>query len=104
MTLYHYVLYSFSDEGITCDELTGYEEKPNSYMRPKYFPHRIPKESVGKVVHDLSESWNLYLTEKDDERARSLIADAIREDIKEQGRKFLRKKAELEEKLLEVSK
>lgn len=73
-------------------------------MRPTYFPQRVPKESIGKVVHDLSGSWNLYLNERDDERARSLVADAVREDIKEQERKFLRKKAELDEKLLEVSK
>lgn len=104
MTLYKYTLYSFAHDGLICEELKGYDEKPKSYMRPTYFPQRVPKESIGKVVHDLSGSWNLYLIERDDERARSLVADAIREDIKEQERKFLRKKAELDEKLLEVSK
>lgn len=104
MTLYHYVLYSFSHDGIICEELTGYEEKPRTYTRPSYFPQRVPKDSVEKVFHDLSGSWNMYLLEKDDARAKSMIADAIRGDLKEQERKFMRKKAELEEKLLEVSK
>ena len=61
MTLYHYVLYSFSHDGIICEELTGYEEKPRTYTRPSYFPQRVPKDSVGKVFHDLSGSWNIYL-------------------------------------------
>ena len=42
--------------------------------------------------------------EGDEEKVRFLFIDAIREDSKEQERKFLRKKAELDEQLLEVSK
>ena len=46
----------------------------------------------------------LFLLERDDDKARELIADAIKKEIQEEERKFQKKKVALEEKLSEISK
>mgnify|MGYP001623405905 CR=1 FL=1 len=103
MTLYKYTLYSFSHGDIICDELEGYEEKPKSYTRQNS-TKRIPKDCIGNVIHDLPACWYLFLLERDDDKARELIADAIKKEIQEEERKFQEKKVALEEKLSEISK
>jgi len=72
MRLYEYSI-NIKDT-LICSEHDGYEEKAKTYYREKGYPARVYKDSIGNVSSDFLRP-KLWLLERDDKRAKKLIAD-----------------------------
>lgn len=85
MKLYNYQI-TF-DNKLNCSEEDGFNECLKTYRRENDYPHVIHKDDVGEITEGKCYP-DLWLTERDDEKAKELFRSHYESQISEVKRQY----------------
>lgn len=85
MTLYKYKI-DYNSKFV-CREEPGFEEKKKTFCRTCRYPQRVNKENIGKVKNGFVYP-ELWLREKDDEKAKTMLREWYQKKMESDKRKY----------------